>query len=375
MRCVLCTLIVCLLVGCSNQTLPLSNPFMAPNRVPPPATRTLLPGTAQPYYPGDPVPNSPAIGVPASTYQPPAPYGPAPTYSPPSTVPATPSAPPGGWNTYPQPGPVSSVPNGKPSGNWLNNVRQASADVSLGPALLGPASLGVGRGESVQVPTDNESLRFAQSQQLVNTPVTPAAYEGAQLTAGQAQQFTNWQNPVTPTPFVQQPFVQQPPIAQQRQVSIREISSSELPYANIDSSPARRLGRDGFRPQGSSRTARDQAQSILRPTEPATSGREFAPVQESAERFGFDPQYQWLRGQLQRSPTTGQWQLRYVPRGGNPDQFGGNVLVANPHVLGNLQPGEHVSVQGRLEMVRLDAQSVIPAYKITVLQRQQRDLR
>ncbi|MCH7752140.1 MAG: hypothetical protein IH898_08310 [Planctomycetes bacterium] len=370
MRCILCTLIVCLLVGCRNQTLPLSNPFMAPNRVPPPATRTLLPGTAQPYYPGDPVPNSPAIGVPASTYQPPATYGPAPTYPPPSTVPATPTNPPGGWNTYPQSAPVSSVPNGKPSGQWNNNIQQASANISLGPASLGSASLGPGRGESVQVPTDNESLRFAQSQQVVDTPVMPAAYEGAQLTARQTQQFTNWQNPVTPTQFVQQP-----PIAQQRQVSIREISSSELPYANVDSSPARRLGRDGFRPQGSSRTARDQAQAIIRPTEPATSGREFAPVQEAAERFGFDPQYQWLRGQLQRSPTTGQWQLRYVPRGGSPDQFGGNVLVANPHVLGNLQPGEHVSVQGRLEMVQLDAQSMIPAYTITVLQRQQQDLR
>ncbi len=361
MRCVLCTLIVCLLVGCRNQTSPLSNPFMAPNRVPPPATRTLLPGTAQPYYPGDPVPNSPAIGVPPSTYQTPAPYGPAPTYSPQPVAPAIQSAPPGGWNTSPQSGPVSSAP----IGNWNNNIQRASANISLGP----------GRGESVQVPTDNESLRFAQSQQSVNTPVTPAAYEGSQLTARQTQQFTDWQNPVTPTPFVQQPFVQQPPVAQQRQVSIREISSSELPYADARSSPVRRLGRDGFRPQGSSRTARDQAQAILRPTEPAISGREFAPVQESAERFGFDPQYQWLRGQLQRSPTTGQWQLRYVPRGGSPDQFGGNVLVANPHVLGNLQPGEHVSVQGRLEMVQLDAQSVIPAYTITVLQRQQQDLR
>jgi hypothetical protein len=333
---------------------------MAPSRVPPPATRTPMPGTAQPYYPGDPVPNSPAIGVPPSTYQTPAPYGPAPTYSPQPTVPSTQPAPPAGWNTAPQTGPVSSVPNGKPIGQWNNNIQRTSANISLGP----------GHSESVQVPTDNESLRFTQSQQSVNTPVMPAAYEGAQLTARQTQQFTDLQNPVTPTPFVQQP-----PIAQQRQVSIREISTSELPYADARSSPARQLGRDGFRPQGSSRTARDQAQAISRPTEPATSGLEFAPVQESAERFGFDPQYQWLRGQLQRSPTTGQWQLRYVPRGGSPDQFGGNVRVANPQVLGNLQPGEHVSVQGRLEMMQLDAQSMIPAYTITVLQRQQQDLR
>lgn len=43
-------------VGCQNQQTALTNPFLAPDRVPPPATRTLLPGTAQPYYPGDPLP-------------------------------------------------------------------------------------------------------------------------------------------------------------------------------------------------------------------------------------------------------------------------------------------------------------------------------
>ncbi len=347
MRCVLCTLMtVCLLPGCHNQNMPVSNPFMAPNRVPPPATRTLLPGTAQPYYPGDPVPNSPAIGVPPG-YQ-----TPAPTYAPQPTVPTTPAAPPNGWNTYSPSGPVSSAP----SSNWHNNVQQAGGNISLGPA----------ESERMQVPTDDQSLRFAQAPQYADSPVTPAAHETAQLAVGQSQQTIGLQNPVTPTQFVQQV-----PVAQQRQVSIREISSSQLSYADDNSSPVRRIGRDGFRPQGSSRTARDQALAVTRPAEP----REFAPVQESAERFGFDSQYQWLRGQLQQSPATGQWQLRYIHHGGSPDQFGGNVLVANPQVLGNLQPGEHISVQGRMEMVQFDAQSTVPAYTITVLQRQQQGLR
>jgi hypothetical protein len=42
--------------GCRSQQTPLANPFMSPDRVPPPTTRTLAPGTAQPYYPGDPLP-------------------------------------------------------------------------------------------------------------------------------------------------------------------------------------------------------------------------------------------------------------------------------------------------------------------------------
>jgi hypothetical protein len=44
--------------GCQSQQTALTNPFMAPDRVPPPATRVVAPGAAQPYYPGDPLPAS-----------------------------------------------------------------------------------------------------------------------------------------------------------------------------------------------------------------------------------------------------------------------------------------------------------------------------
>jgi hypothetical protein len=43
--------------GCShNQTAGITNPFMPSDRVAPPSTRVIAPGTAQPYYPGDPLP-------------------------------------------------------------------------------------------------------------------------------------------------------------------------------------------------------------------------------------------------------------------------------------------------------------------------------
>ncbi len=56
--------------GCShNQTAGITNPFMAPDRVAPPSTRVIAPGTAQPYYPGDPLPvmQSAAPGAAAPT--------------------------------------------------------------------------------------------------------------------------------------------------------------------------------------------------------------------------------------------------------------------------------------------------------------------
>src|SRR5688500_18471444 len=43
-------------IGCKTPSGGLANPFLAPDRVPPPATRALMPGQAQPYYPGDPLP-------------------------------------------------------------------------------------------------------------------------------------------------------------------------------------------------------------------------------------------------------------------------------------------------------------------------------
>jgi hypothetical protein len=60
------------LCGCQNPQMAATNPFLAPDRVPPPATRVIAPGTAQPYYPGDPLPaaqNVPSAGAPVAQAQ------------------------------------------------------------------------------------------------------------------------------------------------------------------------------------------------------------------------------------------------------------------------------------------------------------------
>ncbi len=98
--------------------------------------------------------------------------------------------------------------------------------------------------------------------------------------------------------------------------------------------------------------------------------RGFGPVFEAAGRFGYEPQYQWLRGQLQYSQATNQWKLRYIPIQGNMDQFGGSVLLANPHLLGNLRPGDYVLIRGRLQAQETDVRSFAPVYTISVVQQQ-----
>ena len=51
---------VLLCAGCQNQPSHFANPLYSADRVPPPATRSLAPGSAAPYYSGDPLPVIPA---------------------------------------------------------------------------------------------------------------------------------------------------------------------------------------------------------------------------------------------------------------------------------------------------------------------------
>ncbi len=316
MRYVYCTIAASLLCGCQGNTTALRNPFATPNRVPPPATRVLQPGAAQPYYPGDPLPSNPAGTVfPPGVVSPPGAIG----------TPLPGSIPPGGWNRSPQSS-ITPTPH----------VFPASAQIALGPV---PSA----NGPPIQINADQQNLRFASAeiqqagQALWNQPpVTPA------LASPVAVQTAGFQAPVAPIAFAGQPQAVQSP----REVRIRAVKS-----------PSTDLGRgtsqDGFRPQGSRLINRNK------------------PVQENAGRFGFDPQYQWLRGQIQVSQATGQWHLRYIPVEGIPagvgtDPFGGQILIENPHVLGGLQPGDYVQVQGRL----MAQPSGTSNYTVSIVQRQ-----
>ncbi len=108
MRYLVAVLSMWMLVGCHNQTSSFSNPFLPPDRVPPPSTLQLTPGTAQPYYPGGSVQPAPPVAgqtLPPGTFgSPPATSGQAPPL-----MPTSPAAPSSGWNGSPQPAPGSAT--------------------------------------------------------------------------------------------------------------------------------------------------------------------------------------------------------------------------------------------------------------------------
>lgn len=374
MRCLACVLSVWMLVGCRNRSTTFTNPFMAPDRVPPPATRMLTPGTAQPYYPGDPT-QTPAYAQP--TYTAPITVPPATGYSPAPVTPSVPAAQPsGGWNTYPQPAPASDSRSLTPT----YGVRPTSVETPIRSEQNVRDSLGSLPQESspaVRVPSDNRQLRFAQASSPPESPWAELESSRAELAVANipAQPIQPQQAPwplQSATPTTTQNL--NPPIGLPQRPQIRELTAEELqptPAPIAESIAA--ASRDRFRPQGSRRQAATQS-AFNRPS--ITRKSVFGSDANLAVRYGFGPRYEWLRGRLEYSRATNQWKLRYIPiQGntsgrGNTDELGGSVLIDNPHVLGNLRPGDYVLVRGQLQTNGTSTRSPGPVYTVSIVQRQ-----
>ena len=308
MRWVLLILVACAAIGCRSQSTPLTNPFLAPDRVPPPATGAIAPGTAQPYYPGDPVPGAvPPSVVPGGSYPP---SGAAsPTYSP-QTAPVTP---PGGWS------------------------QPAASPYGVTPTTgFAPIGTGAAENSAVQIAPDSQNLRFAS--------VTNASPNNIMQVAANQQLTTNSPYIYTPpTPIVSQGF-----------------PSTVQPAQFVTPVPG--TASDGFRPQGSAQLTSTASQPV------ANQGTGL--TQEDPNRFGFDGSYSWLRGQLQYYPQTEQWGVRYIPSHGTPDPYGGVAVIANPDVLVGVQPGEYLLIQGTLEALDNGDGTFVPAFTVEGIQRQ-----
>jgi hypothetical protein len=220
-----------MLVGCHNQTSSFSNPFVAPDRVPPPSTQQLTPGTAQPYYPGGPVQPAPPVMGPAAG-QPTVPPGtfatpPATGYQAPPAMPAAPTTSPSGWNSGPQPIPGSAtrtpVYGGQPTSAYAPTPPAAS------PSAVNPAG-----GSPAFVSTGNPAPQGPVQTVLPTQYVAPAQYETRVEPTG---------NP--PGTLVQSAVPQRP--------VVRELTAAELQYTPGTDNP--NLGTDRFLPQGSTSVA------------------------------------------------------------------------------------------------------------------------
>jgi hypothetical protein len=197
--------------GCrSNGGGIASNPFFAPDRVPPPATRALAPGQAQPYYPGDPLPvMQSATGQPSGEVV--KSEGGIQEVSSTGRVLA--------WNT-PSSGPVQESPPTAPSPTTV------TATQSVSPPREG----------TVAIPVDGDSLRFALPQPVTAQP--PAIIASNQATAATPPQQLAASQPaqsgVVPASYYE-PDAAQSAASEAQTIPVPQIASSQWQSPQINS--------------------------------------------------------------------------------------------------------------------------------------------
>ena len=87
-------------------------------------------------------------------------------------------------------------------------------------------------------------------------------------------------------------------------------------------------------------------------------------------RFGYDPEYRWLKGRLEYSQSDRRWKLRYIPIDGATDDFGGSVVLSNTSLLSGYEGGQFVEVHGSLGRAAQDNdRSYAPEFKIERIER------
>jgi hypothetical protein len=214
------------------------------------------------------------------------------------------------------------------------------------------------------VPGDQQQARLA----AVSTPIqklVPPSQD--QLASAMGDR------PFTPNAGVQPPiqraaYDETPPLTQSaaQRLQIREVTPAEYqaPVISSTTTPT----RDGFRPQSHEPRAEVETESPLRKgfRSPSVSS---ADALSAETKFGVGPSQEWLRGQLEYWPQTGEWSLKYMPDGAV-DQIGGRILIDNPQVLGHLPAGEFVVVEGQVFGRQIDDATYRPAYRVAVVQRQ-----
>lgn len=336
--------------GCRGNSTPLTNPFLTPDRVPPPSTQQLAPGMAAPYYQGDAMPNTAPLAAPAAA-MPGIPTIPA-NGAPPATYAPVPGAVPPG-SAYPGAAyPGSVQPN---TAYPVSPVTPTTAPLNYG-ASAAPAP-----GESIGVPPDGQSLRFASASL---TPTT----NHAEASSAVAASSSNVDRAFTPNAGAQAPGSPMSPGQVTPAAYAAPIAGAAA--ATNSANGASTSSPDGFRPQGSQpRTESTADSSSANGFRPPSIGKQTAGGDSPTGRYGVGPQQEWLRGQLEYWPESGEWSINYMDEGAK-DQIGGRVLIDNPQLLGNLPAGEFVMVQGQLYGRQIDEAYYRPAYRISAVQRQ-----
>lgn len=103
---------------------------------------------------------------------------------------------------------------------------------------------------------------------------------------------------------------------------------------------------------------------------PASGSDHGGPASGSASNYGYDAEYQWMKGKLEYSQSSRTWRLRYVPPEAANDAYGGSVVLTGAAQLGDFKDGDFVVASGTIGQSAADQGSFAPMYNVTQIQRQ-----
>ncbi len=373
-RLLACLALLMLSAGCAQRGAPFSNPFIGSEVVPPPGTRGLAPGQAEPYY-GPPTQYSPPVIVePTSQFAPPA------------------------------------------NGPDVTPVAFDAPRLASGASRSAPDVRVTGGEQPIRVPDDQRRVRFEPpgnamvasnvASPAIRQPAEPITVrqiqnELANTTSSAAENYGPWREPVVataPASTSAQPYylnetpVYSAPVgcyACEPSVTVtgpQTVEITELPppgtqvlrrtaAVNSPTGTASRSSRGDSFVAASPQSYRRDEQVRLAGGVTAESGGSAQLLRTVGDstprtwaRYGYDDSYAWLQGRLEYLRATGQWKLRYIPVDGVTDQFGGSVVLDDADGLAGLRPGDFVRVEGRIDSNQATAETLSPPYRVARLQ-------
>ncbi len=82
-------------------------------------------------------------------------------------------------------------------------------------------------------------------------------------------------------------------------------------------------------------------------------------------RYGYDPQYKWLKGKLEYSQRDRRWKLRYIPISGETDDYGGSVVLDDESRLSGYERGDFIKVHGQIGRAAEEEKGFAPDFQIS----------
>lgn len=331
---------VVFLAGCQgcHSSAPMQNPFFGPTTVPAPPTGNTAAPLAAPYYQGAPatLPSvTPGTQIPSATLGPP-----------PTTYPPT-------GQTYP---PQSATERTKAVSPGQQNQ------------VIGGTALSRGRWTTPAVaarPIVAPESSATSSSQIVQTQSTPSVQTVASVPEWSVVRVTEKQ---------QVGVAEEELVGTEYDIAVDENDPAAPQYAT--SEPARFQSPDNVVEIGQLPPARTSAVKnatySTTPSEPRSRSiyavaRRNTPS-AGADRaasdsvFGYDPQYRWLKGRLEYSEIERRWKLRYIPIDGATDDNGGSVVLREDIDMGDLRPGDYVTLYGEIGEREEDSKGYAPVY-------------